>query len=173
MKIPNISIENILSISNQINANKGRYIFKLEKEYPVAINMYAFNYNFKLAPNYHDFLEIDYVLDGKGILNISNKKYQFKKDDIIIIGSNELHTFLKYDNEKFTLSSLFFLPEVIYKLGGNEFDFDFLKPFFYSGYDFNPVISRENNNAILKSFEKIYLFLRSKNKNFKLEVKFL
>ncbi len=138
MELHLTNLQSIPSISKQIIANNSKYVFNLKKEFPVAINTYVFDYSFYLTPNYHDFLEIDYVLEGKGLLNIFNKQYQFKKDDIIIICNDELHTFMKYKNENFTVSSLFLLPEIIYKPGGNEFDFDFLRPFFYRGYYFQP-----------------------------------
>jgi len=71
--------------SKEIN-NQGKHLLSFDKTFPAALNLYSFKYNFRLTPNYHDYLEITYVLEGKGLLNVENKKYIFSKDDLIILG---------------------------------------------------------------------------------------
>jgi len=159
-------------ISKEIN-NQGKHLFSFDKTFPVALNLYSFKHNFRLTPNYHDYLEITYVLEGKGLLNVENKKYIFSKDDLIILGLHELHTFSKYHDQGFINASLLFMPETIYKPGGNEFDFEYLGPFFYRNDKFNHIIhpGKINNRKIVQYLKNVFILLRDKNINYKLEVK--
>jgi YesN/AraC family two-component response regulator len=47
--------------------------------------------SWKMPFEWHEYLEIFYVLDGIGSYYIEDKKYEFKKGDLFVIGNCELH----------------------------------------------------------------------------------
>jgi len=166
------NFKSIIILGKEID-RYGKHLFNFEKKFPIALNLYSFKYNFRLTLNYHEYLEITYVIDGKGLLNVENQKYIFNKDDIIIIGPHELHTFFKYHDQDFTIMSLIFMPEIIYKPGDNEFDFKYLSPFFYRYENYNHIINprKINNQQIFRYLKNILLLLKDKNINYELELK--
>ena len=82
---------------------------RLEK-YPALINDFPFSlgidlertpYNLSKEQNWHENLEIQLCTYGNGSILLDGKEYTFKKDDILVVNSNELHytstkTFLTY-----------------------------------------------------------------------------
>ncbi|MHB1347151.1 MAG: AraC family transcriptional regulator [Candidatus Humimicrobiaceae bacterium] len=144
-----------------------------DPEFPILINFHKFGIDYTLTPNHHDYLEIGYICDGKGVLTVENKKYIVKKDDIIVISNHELHTFSTPKNYSFTVIVIYFMPELIYKPGGINIDFNYLKPFFYRQNNFSHVIhpGSINNEFLFSLIDKIYSLFSKKELNYKLELK--
>jgi AraC-like DNA-binding protein/quercetin dioxygenase-like cupin family protein len=161
-----------ISMAKEISKD-GKHIIEFDNNFPITSFLFSFKYDFILAPNYHDYLEIGYIVEGKGFLNIENKKCAVKKDDIIVIGNHELHTWTKLKNEGFTILVILFLPELIFKAGGVEIDFEYLKPFFLRSKNFSNIIhsTKINYNNIQNSMDKTYYLLQKKSNNYKLAVK--
>ncbi|MCL4385613.1 MAG: AraC family ligand binding domain-containing protein [Cyanobacteria bacterium] len=136
-------------------SEEGKHLINFDKNFPIITKLYSFKYDFRLSPNYHDYLEICYIIEGKGLLIVGNKKYTFGEGDIIVLGNHELHTWSKVDNEGFILLVLYFLPELVFKPGGIEINFEYLKPFLFRNNNFNHVIHEGNiNNKIIFNFMK-------------------
>ena len=163
-----------ISISKEIDA-EGKHILDFDKNFPMSSFLYSFKYDFKLTPSYHDYLELGYIVEGKGVLNIENKKFIVKKDDLIVLGNHELHTWAKYKNEGFVILVIFFLPELVFKAGGIEVDFEYLKPFLFRNKSFKNVIHpyRIDTSQIAVDMKKIYELVNYKNQNYEIESKTL
>ena len=144
---------------------KKRHKIIFSKECPVELRCYSFSFNHHLTPNYHDFLEITYVYEGKGIVHIEGKKYNASEGDIFVIGNTEFHTVESLYSSPLRIISLFFLPDFVYSIGQNSFDLDYLGPFLDHSVEFkNRIQSKEyNTKAVLDLIDKI--FDEKSNKN--------
>ena len=163
-----------ITISKEIGED-GKHIIKFDNKFPVSSFIFSFKYDFILTPSYHDYLEIGYIVEGKGLLNVENKKFLIKKDDIIVLGNHELHTWAKYKSEGFIIMVIMFLPELIFKAGGIEIDFEYLRPFLFRTNNFRNVIHPENIDykKISGNMKKIYELLHTRPVNYKIESKAL
>ncbi len=168
----NMTTISSVDMAKEINRS-GKHIIDFDKVFPITSSQFSFKHDFILTPNYHDYLEIGYIVEGKGFLNINNKKCPINKDDIIIIGNHELHTWTKLKNEGFTILVIFFLPEFIYKAGGSEIDLDYLKPFFLRNESFSNIIhsTKINYKNIQDYIDKIHYLLKGNNSNYRINVK--
>ena len=79
-----------LAMAKEIG-NDGKRNIDFDHTFPIISNVFSFKHDFILTPNYHDYLEIGYIVEGKGFLSIANKKCPISKNDIILIGNHELH----------------------------------------------------------------------------------
>ena len=101
------------TLNKEINKN-GKHVIEFNPEFPLDIKEYNFLFEFPVKPNYHDYLEIIYILENKATIQCGEKKYNVKKSDLLIIGKNEIHSCFQYGFESINLVSLQFLPELIY-----------------------------------------------------------
>ncbi|MCL4415534.1 MAG: AraC family transcriptional regulator [Actinobacteria bacterium] len=159
-------------MAKEIN-DEGKHIVNFDPNFPISANVFSFKYDFRITPNYHDYLEIGYIIEGQGLLKVENKKYIVKKGDIVVLGNQELHTWVKYKNEGFIIIVIFLLPDLIFKPGGVGIDFEYLIPFLHRTENFNHVIHAENINSriIFCSMKKIFELLHNKGNHYKLEAK--
>ena len=143
-KIFKIFKESYWVTSKYINVSKeGKHIIDFKEDFPLIIKPIHFYIDYKLTPNYHDYLEIAYILEGRGTFLIGNKKYLAEEGDIFIINNVELHTILADHKKTLNLIAIYFLPELIYKPGVNEINLDFLCLFYKQGKNFEPRIPND------------------------------
>ena len=161
-----------IEINKEINL-EGKHIPPFENDFPFIMNLQRFRNDYILTPNYHDYLEIGYIVDGRGFLNVENRKYAVKKDDLVLLGNFEVHTYTTSKNQSFDFIVIYFLPELIFSPGGMNIDFEYLKPFYFRSDNFSNIIRSEKIDctAILNLLEKIYKASVNKNRNYKLEIK--
>jgi len=155
-------------------SEEGKHNVDFEKDLPLIIKAVHFYIDYNLIPNYHDYLEISYVLKGTGSCIIGEKKYYVKEGDVLVINNIDLHTWLADHNISMYLISIFFLPDLLYKPGDNDFNLDFLSVFFNRGKYFSPRISnRKITKKISKLILKIHLNIKKKDKYYKITSKTL
>ena len=146
---------------------------EFNSEFPLEIKEYNFLFEFPVKPNHHDYLEIVYILENKATIQCGEKKYNVKKNDLLIIGKNEIHGCFQYGFESISLMSLQFLPELIYNATGCDIDFEFIRPFYCKSPDFINLLSekRINTNKIYDKIKDIKNLIRYKKKNYKIKAK--
>lgn len=155
-------------------SEEGKHNVDFEKDFPLIIKAVHFYIDYNLIPNYHDYLEISYVLKGTGSCIIREKKYYVKEGDVLVINNIDLHTWLAGNKTSMYLVSIFFLPELLYKPGDNDFNLDFLSVFFNRGKYFTPRISNcKITKKISKLILKIHLNVKKKDKYYKITSKTL
>jgi hypothetical protein len=161
-----------VDIKKEINI-EGKHIPPFESDFPFIMNLQRFQNDYILTPNYHDYLEIGYIAEGRGFLNVENRKYAVKKDDLVVLGNFEVHTYTTGKNQSFDLIVMYFLPELIFSPGSLNIDFEYLKPFYFRSDNFSNIIRSEKIDCplILSLMEKIYNASINKNRNYKLETK--
>src|SRR5689334_9128993 len=69
--------------------------------------------NWKMPFEWHDALEIFYVLEGKGQYFIENKFYSFEKGSLFVISNNELHKSQVRSGEHFKVVVILFDPSLL------------------------------------------------------------
>jgi len=115
---------------------EGKHNIEFNKNLPLIVKPVHFYIDYTTTTNYHDYLEISYVLDGNGKFIIGNKKYPARKGDIFVINNVELHVAIAEHNQKLNLICFYFMPELIYKPGDSEVNLKFLDPFYYQNNNF-------------------------------------
>lgn len=89
--------------------------------------------------HYHDFLEINYVMDGTGRNIIENVSYKLIPGDIYIINNHERH-YAFYDG-KLRLMVIIFNADLIWQ--SDDFDYSYIRMFFDRNVNFSNCIRRE------------------------------
>ena len=152
--------------------NEGKYILELDKNIPVNVRPVFFYIDYPVTQNYHDYLEISYLLHGKGELIIGNKEIPVKKGDLFLMNNVDLHRVISDPKEKVSIVTLYFLPEIIYKAGDDELNLNFLKIFYYRAENFNHIIPGSDVDIkVLKLIYDIYIELQNKKNYYELAVK--
>lgn len=85
--------------------------------------------------HWHDCLEISYVKTGKGKYYIEDKEFEMNPGDIIILNNIEPH-YLEV-NENMNQQVIIFEPSLIWSDCSGSIDYEYLKPFYDRGFDFN------------------------------------
>ena len=151
----------------------GKHIPPFDPAFPLILKLLRFKDDHILTPNYHDYLEIGYIVDGNGILSVENKKYNLKSNDIITLSSFETHTFSTVKNQIMDFIVIYFLPELVFHPASISVDFDYLKPFYYRGSTFSNLIRSEkvNSENLFNLFKNIYKLIIEEPYNYKLSIK--
>ena len=76
--------------------------------------------DWKMPFEWHEPLEIFYVLSGKGTYFIENKIYSFEKNDLFVIGNHELHKSQLVDGDSFEALVLLFHPSLVSMMGMDD-----------------------------------------------------
>ena len=80
--------------------DEGKYILELDKNIPMNVRPVYFYIDYPVAQNYHDYLEISYLLKGKGKLIIGNNEFTVKKGDLFLMNNVDLHRLISDPKEK-------------------------------------------------------------------------
>ncbi len=72
-------------------------------------------YSYSKEQNWHEDLEIQLCISGKGTVFLNGEKYKFEKDDIIVANSNEIH--YTGTDTKLTYSCLIISPSFCKQMG--------------------------------------------------------
>lgn len=150
----------------------GKHNIKFDKNLPLIIKPVHFYIDYAITPNYHDYLEISYVLDGNGEFIIGNKKYIARNGDIFVINNVELHVARADHNQRLNLIPLYFLPELIYKPGDSEVNLEFLSPFYCQSNNFSHRIpGKDVPDNIISFIYDIHETLKNKNNYYAIAAK--
>ena len=120
--------------------DEGKYILELDKNIPINVRPVYYYIDYPVRQNFHDYLEISYLLEGKGNLVIGNKEFPVSKGDLFLMNNTDLHRLISDPKEKVSIVSLYFMPEMIYRPGDDELNLNFLKIFYYRAEDFDHII---------------------------------
>jgi AraC-like DNA-binding protein len=133
----------------------------------------AFTPGYHNTPNCHDYMEITWIERGTGVFLIGKKKYPVESGDIFLNGNTEFHVLESDYSNLLRVISLYFLPELLYRPGGNLFDFEYLKPFYNLNIEFShrivhgaPVIVQ-----IVDLIEQIQAGITGRHEHYKMEAK--
>jgi len=159
--------------SKDVNVSlEGKHVINFDKKLPLIIKPIHFYIDYTLAQNYHDYLEIAYIINGKGVFVIGNKKYSANKGDIFIINNVELHTVSADHKKILNVLPVYFLPEIIYKPGESEMNLSYLNIFYCQSNTYSHKIpSKYVPSEIPDLIYKIYAELTNKKYYYALAAK--
>ena len=105
-------------------------------------------------PHHHTECELSLITEGSGIYSVKNKKYEFRKGDIFLFNSDEIHCITEvFGGKRFDVLNIHFEPRLLWSRDGFS-SFELLKIFFSRSDIFENMIDR-NNPASKKIVELI------------------
>ncbi len=117
---------------NEVLVGKnGKHELPFEADFPILLKRYRFSSDYHITPNYHDFFEISLIKGGRGFFWSMGKKTRVTAGDAFIVGDNQFHSLEADLSAPLRVLCVYFLPEYIYKPGGNPIDVELIRPFFY------------------------------------------
>ncbi len=124
------------------------YKFKsLPADFPFSIKFaemepyYCMDHTF----HWHNYLEISYVKQGKGLYHIENRTYEIQQGDIIVINNIEPHYMEVLPPEVMIQPVVMFEPKLVWSDENQMFDFQYLQPFFERGSNFSNKIDSKSD----------------------------
>ena len=108
----------------------GKHVISFEASCPIRLEYQYFTSDHRLTPNYHDYLEVFYVCEGRGRYLSDAGDTALHKDDMLVIGNRDLHAMEADPGIVLRNAVLWFMPSLVYRLGGDENDLDYLRPFY-------------------------------------------
>lgn len=92
----------------------------------------------------HHTLEISFVKAGKGIYYVSNRSYDLRAGDVMIISNTEYHHIAVENNDYLINAVIHFEPEFVWNTLNNDMDYKFLRMFYEKSDKFSNRLDREN-----------------------------
>lgn len=124
------------------------------------------------VPHHHTECELSLIISGEGVYSVKDKKYGFKKGDIFVFNSDEIHCITEiYDKERFDVLNIHFEPRVIWS-GDGLSSTGLLKIFFSRSDSFQNLVDRENPHSkrIAQLIQKLEDEVTKKNFEYKCAV---
>ncbi|UCF97523.1 MAG: helix-turn-helix transcriptional regulator [Spirochaetaceae bacterium] len=87
--------------------------------------------------HWHEYMELSYVKEGRGLYEIEDKKFEVERGDIVVINNIERHRVTYNPKQPLYETVLHFAPSLIWSKENSYFDHTYLELFLYSGAGFN------------------------------------
>lgn len=121
------------------------------------------------VPHHHTECELSLIMSGSGIYTVRDRKYSFKKGDVFLFDSDEIHCITEiYDGEAFDVLNLHFEPQIVWSDKGLS-STGLLKIFFSRSEAFENLIDRKNPSTprIAELINKIEIEITEKEFEYK------
>ncbi len=92
-------------------------------------------------PHYHEYIEMLYCIEGVYDIWLNGKYFNFKKDDIVVINSCEVHNIIAKGPGSYLVVR--FLPEIIHAASGSVFEIKYVTPFLVNNSRHQRVFTKE------------------------------
>lgn len=60
-------------------SSEGKHVVEFQKDFPLTVVCYRYSFDFRLTQNYHDYFEISYIYEGKGVFRIGHVDFEISK----------------------------------------------------------------------------------------------
>lgn len=129
---------------------------------------YCMNHTF----HWHNYLEIAFVKQGKGIYYVENRTYEMNEGDIVVINNIEPHYMEVLPPINMIMPVVMFEPQLVWS-SESQFDYQYMEPFFERSSNFNNRIDSKSEIgqkifALLSEIEEEYV---NKTAGYKLMIK--
>lgn len=165
-----LQYRNWQSSKNIVVSQEHRHRFVFEENFPIKVNCTRFNTDYHLTPNFHDYFEIAYLYRGNARIIVESNEYQLVPGDIVMIGSDLMHTYESCSQCPADFVWVAFLPNAIYVPGESEIDFEYIRPFYEHQYNF--LIPGTNLDASIPDLlSRMYRLMEAKEHHYRIQVK--
>jgi AraC-like DNA-binding protein len=168
-----MNIANWVSSSQIRFSEKGKHEIPFSPEFPIQIAFQHFTFGHRLTPSNHDYFEITYIYEGKGVLHVEDKAFPLEKGDVFIAGDTEFHLLEASAESPMKVICLYFLPSFIYSPGGNPIDERYLRPFYSRSAELkcNIPSNSPRSREIFRGIERLHAELAQRQEGYELAVK--
>jgi AraC-like DNA-binding protein len=152
---------------------EGKHLIEFPNDFPLAISAVVYTTGFRNTPNYHDYFEISWIANGSGKFNVGKKTYPVEPDDLFVNGNSDLHLLESDRSNLIRCVNVYFLPDLIFRPGGNMLDFEYLGPFYVQSIEFSNRIPHGSppNRRIVELMARMNHALVEKREHHRLEAK--
>jgi mannose-6-phosphate isomerase-like protein (cupin superfamily) len=87
-----------------------KHTVTFDNDFPVIIARFSLGPTDGQTPNFHDYLEISQIVEGRGVFHAANRDYELTSGDFLLIGSGEFHYAEARRGVPLVIRCLFLLP---------------------------------------------------------------
>ncbi len=127
-------------VEPQINA-EGTHLYPFDPAFPIDVRFFSFSGRNCIRMNRHHYCEVYFVASGKTTLQVQDRFFEVKENDMVVIGGDLYHRTVDPPNCQLRLAVLFFEPDLIRATDGTSEEMEYLMPFLVQRADFPHVIS--------------------------------
>lgn len=149
------------SIDHQVDQHKC-YQLSLDSRFPLEVKLYSYLNSDKLRFNWHERLEVNVSVKGRGRFRMGERILNFSTGDIIVVDNLTLHGLLDYEGSMRKAAVITFMPDLICNPVSYPCDSIYLRPFFSRQSGLDPVLRpchpiwEEVDRALAKVVESYY-----------------
>jgi AraC-like DNA-binding protein len=137
-----------------VNANH-KHEVPFSSSFPLVVSSIRFTPQSGVPENYHDYLEVSRIDGGNGTLRLGDETFPIARGDVILMGPDVLHTVEVNDPGRLQITSLWFLPQIVYTPGEPEINFDWLRPFYDRATLRHPVVEADRTDSVVQAFHAL------------------
>lgn len=123
-------------------SSEGKHLLSFDPFFPFRMEFYEFHHNYRVTPSVHDYLEVTYVHEGQGAFYCEEREHKAQAGDLFVFGTTGFHRLESVRPRPIRVVCLFFMPEFVYRTGGDPIDLELLRPFYGRGKGFSNRIPR-------------------------------
>lgn len=124
-----------------------RHRLRFDATFPLLLSRIALSIDSSQTPNYHDYLEVTLIDDGRGTFHAGKRSYAVSPGDIVLITADEFHYLETARGSGIHVTCVFFLPDLVHQPGGATLDDEYLLPFVRRGRGFDNRIAHSHATA--------------------------
>jgi AraC-like DNA-binding protein len=138
-----------LAISRVVDS-KRRLARDFDSGFPLIVRCYSFpSYREMLGANWlnwHEHLEMILPITGSGRFRLGEQVMDFSPGDLLLVDNQKMHGMQDLSGDHKSLV-IFFMPELIYRMGSFQCDAAFLSPFFERSESALPILRANDPGA--------------------------
>lgn len=127
----------------------------------------------RLLLHWHDYIEIIYVREGEGVLQVDLENYSIKKGDLIFVSPRSLHGESCVNEQKIRCEVILADTSVFQGVYKDDISRNYISPFVEERIKFKPIMQEDHPAyaRILENIRKIGEEMREKQEGYELFVK--
>lgn len=136
---------------------EGVYLCHFDPTFPLEMGFEIHDSRHLVRMNRHDSFEVIYVYDGRGFVQVRQRRFPISKGNLVVVGPNVYHQIVCHPGTKLKLHFLHFQSGILRGSASGEEE-QYLAPFFCQDANFPNVVSLSSGlpDQVLEVMAKIY-----------------